>query len=76
MAKIISYWNWQWWFGWTKITLEQDSKKELKTDSRKTNHGAINDSNTTDNKIGFIEKPQNVIKSHNLTSYDQVDCPR
>ena len=49
---------------------------ELNTDSRKTNYGAINDNNTTDNKIGFIEKPQNVIKSHNLTSYDQVDCPR
>ena len=70
---------------WTKITLEEDSKKELEIDSRKssqtsgnvhgkTNYGSIND-NDTDSKIGFIEKPENVIKSHYLASYDQVDCP-
>ena len=71
---------------WTKITLEQDSKEEVKIDSRKSNqtlenvHGKINygsiSDNNTDNKIGFIEKHQNLIKPHNLASYDQVDCPR
>ena len=58
---------------WTKITLEEDSKKELEIDSRKTNYGSIND-NDTDSKIGLIEKPENLIKSHYLASYDQVDC--
>ena len=69
---------------WTKKTLEQDSKKELKSDTRKSNqilenvhvkinYGTIND-NDTDDKTGFIEKPQSLTISNSSASYDEVDC--